>query len=89
MKFDPENYPVMRNGRARAIPFSEWLPPDWQDVTAMGNAGWPVEVYYSPAFNMVLDCSSGEPIELSKLDYWLKDVSETGTMRATQKTPKE
>ena len=88
MKFDPEKYPLMSNG-ARAIPFSEWLPPDFEDVVSMGNAGWPLEVYYSPLFNKIIETHSDERVDLSKLDYWLKYKSETGTMRATQTTAKE
>lgn len=86
MKFDPSQYPIINS--KRAIPFSEWLPPDFQDVHAVTVTGQKRNVYYSPAYNQIIVSSTGNPIPLILLEFWLKEVDETGTMQPTQTNAK-
>lgn len=86
MKFDPNQYPII-NGK-RAIPFSEWLPPDFKDVQAFTVGGVKRVVYYSPTYNKIIVTSTGNTIAAYKLQFWLKEVDETGTMQPTQTNAK-
>ncbi|QYU38191.1 hypothetical protein [Enterobacter phage Phc] len=78
LNFDETVYSLTWRGsvKFREIPFSDWLPPDHQDVICYGN-GKVFEAYFSPLSGLMVPSDSStahcafEPFEL---DYWLKEV---------------
>lgn len=59
------------------IPFSELLPPDYDDVIAWCKDMYK-KVYYSPAFDQVMEentiHSFDDEVQLIDGDYWLRPI---------------
>lgn len=76
LDFDPMRYEIIEmNGMTVAkILFSDWLPPDHEDVLCSLGGGWS-SMYFSPASGMMVPSDSeraGFAIKPSDLTFWLK-----------------
>lgn len=79
LDFQPEHYDLVhgQSGKKfRAIPISDWFPPDYVDVNAKTNDGRWVQIYYSPACGnlCMTDIDQKLAISAELIDYWLKEV---------------
>lgn len=80
LNFDPFQYAEVEgitDGDYRKIPFSDWLPPDFEDVLCSRGGGYKL-MYFSPATGMMVPAeteTAGEAIEPKDLDHWLKKVA--------------
>ena len=76
LNFDVSKYPTGSTSTATfsIIPFSDWLPPDFEDVPCIVNGVY-VSMYYSPASGMMVpaDIKCGLSARDPKtLTTWLK-----------------
>ena len=65
------------NEKFAVIPFSDWLPPDFEDVVTVG-PGFINKMYYSPSANMMVPSElgpAGVAISAKDLKYWLKALN--------------
>ena len=81
LNFNPYDYPELTDritdGDYRMIPFSDWLPPYFEDVYCCRGFGLKL-MYFSPSTGMMVPAESevaGEAMKPDDLDYWLKRVA--------------
>lgn len=79
LDFQPEHYDLVHwqsGTKFRAIPISDWFPPDYVDVNAKTKDGKWVQIYYSPACGnlCMTDLDQKLAISVDLIDYWLKEV---------------
>lgn len=77
LDFEPSNYPnILRGEREFAeIPFSDWFPPDYENVWCFSQGGSYCVLYYSPARNtMVSPLSDAFEYNPDDFKYWLKEL---------------
>ena len=79
LDFQPGHYDlvhVQSGAKFRAIPITDWFPPDYVDVNAKTKDGKWVQIYYSPACaNLCMtDLDQKLTISADLIDYWLKEV---------------
>lgn len=81
LSFNPLEYPEyaeqITDGDYRVIPFSDWLPPDFEDVLCSRGGGFKM-MYFSPATGMMVPSDTeyaGEAINPTELKEWLKKLS--------------
>ncbi|QGH76892.1 hypothetical protein [Escherichia phage BEK6] len=79
LDFQPEHYDLVygqSGNKFRAIPISDWFPPDYVDVNAKTKDGKWVQIYYSPACGKLCMTDLGQKLTISDdlIDYWLKEV---------------
>lgn len=79
LDFQPEHYDLVygKSGdKFRAIPISDWFPPDYVDVNAKTKEGKWVQIYHSPACGnlCMTDLAQKLTISADLIDYWLKEV---------------
>lgn len=80
LSFDPLDYPEyngrITDGDYRMIPFSDWLPPEFEDVLCSRGGAFKM-MYLSPLSVMMVpsetECAS-EAVEPSQLTIWLKKI---------------
>ena len=68
-------YPEAHNNseRYQVIPFSDWLPPDFETVPcSRGGAYMPM--WYSPIKNIMFFDDGGEGVKPSELATWLRKI---------------
>lgn len=80
LNFNPLQYPEysdqVTDGDYRKIPFSDWLPPDFEDVLCSRGAGLKA-MYFSPSTGMMVPAeteSAGAAMEPKDLEFWLKKL---------------
>lgn len=78
LNMDASKYPTCSNNSETyaIIPFSDWLPPDHEDVLCSRGGGYS-EMYYSPASGMMVpsDTENGHcAFEPKDLTNWLKKL---------------
>lgn len=78
LNMQSDKYPmVMIDGEAfREIPFSDWIPSDFEDVNCSRGGGLK-KMYFSPSTGMMVPSESenaSEAVEPSELKIWLKKV---------------
>lgn len=81
LNFDESEYGFIEVGKRklRKIPFSDWLPRDFEDVLCtIGDSDELKIGYYSPGSNaMFVELSGVETkFNVEKMGYWLKPVVE-------------
>lgn len=83
LNFNPAGYDDVKiivgdmAGNYKEIPFSDWLPPDFEDVWCARGGSYN-EMYYSPATGMMVPSDSENgfcAFEPSDLTTWLKKIS--------------
>lgn len=79
LNMDASKYPITcnANGKFAIIPFSDWLPPDFQDVPCSRGGGEKL-MYYSPSTGMMVPSDTedaGQALDSTELKYWLKKLS--------------
>ena len=79
LDFQPEYYDLVygQSGiKFRAIPITDWFPPDYLDVNAKTKEGKWVQIYHSPACGnlCMTDLVQKLIISADLIDYWLKEV---------------
>lgn len=79
LDFQPEHYDLVHGSsgkKFRAIPISDWFPPDYVDVNAKTKDGKWVQIYHSPACGnlCMTDLSQKLAISADLIDFWLKEV---------------
>ena len=79
LDFQPEHYDLVHGGsgkKFRAIPISDWFPPDYVDVNAKTKDGKWVQIYYSPACGnlCMTDLDQKLAISADLILFWLKEV---------------
>ena len=79
LDFQPEHYDLVHGqsgAKFRAIPISDWFPPDYVDVNAKTKGGKWVQIYHSPACGnlCMTDIDQKLTISADLIDYWLKEV---------------
>ena len=79
LDFQPEHYDLVHGksgAKFRAIPISDWFPPDYVDVNAKTKDGKWVQIYYSPACGnlCMTDRDQKLAIRADLIDYGLKEV---------------
>lgn len=79
LDFQPEHYDLVHGSsgtKFRAIPITDWFPPDYMDVNAKTKDGKWVQIYYSPACGnlCMTDLDQKLAISADLIDYWLKEV---------------
>ena len=79
LDFQPEHYDLVHGQsgtKFRAIPITDWFPPDYVDVNAKTKEGEWVQIYYSAACGnlCMTDLDQKLTISADLIDYWLKEV---------------
>lgn len=79
LDFQPEHYDlvhVQSGTKFRAIPITDWFPPDYVDVNAKTKDGKWVQIYYSPACGNLCMTDLDQKLTISDdlIDFWLKEV---------------
>ena len=79
LDFQPEHYDLVygqSGAKFRAIPITDWFPPDYVDVNAKTKDGKWVQIYHSPACGNLCMTDLGQKLIISAdlIDYWLKEV---------------
>ncbi|HBA6424232.1 TPA: hypothetical protein J2F85_003403 [Escherichia coli] len=79
LDFQPEHYDLVHGqsgAKFRAIPITDWFPPDYVDVNAKTKECKLVQIYYSPACGnlCMTDLEQKLTISADLIDYWLKEV---------------
>ena len=79
LDFHPGHYDLVHGqsgSKFRAIPITDWFPPDYVDVNAKTKDGKWVQIYYSPACGnlCMTDLDQKLTISADLIDYWLKEV---------------
>lgn len=79
LDFQPGHYDLVHGSsgnKFRAIPISDWFPPDYVDVNAKTKDGKWVQIYYSPACGNLCMTDMDQKLAISAdlLDFWLKEV---------------
>lgn len=79
LDFQPEHYDLVNGSggnKFRAIPITDWFPPDYVDVNAKTRDGKWVQIYYSPACGNLCMTDMDQKLAISAdlIDYWLKEV---------------
>lgn len=79
LDFQPEHYDLVHGqsgAKFRAIPITDWFPPDYVDVNAKTKEGKWVQIYYSAACGnlCMTDLDQKLTISADLIDYWLKEV---------------
>ena len=79
LDFQPGHYDLVHGqsgAKFRAIPITDWLPPDYVDVNAKTKEGKWVQIYYSAACGnlCMTDLDQKLTISADLIDYWLKEV---------------
>jgi hypothetical protein len=78
LNFDAGVYPTCSNNDETfaIIPFSDWLPSDFEDVPCSRGCGYRL-MYFSPSTGMMVPSESetaGEAVEPINLTTWLKKI---------------
>lgn len=77
LDFDPDKYPKVKRGDKTfaEIPFSDWFPPDYENVWCFDINGKASVLYYSPArYTMVSPLSDDFEYQVKAYKYWLKEL---------------
>ena len=79
LDFQPVHYDLVHGqsgAKFRAIPITDWFPPDYVDVNAKTKYGKWVQIYYSPACGNLCMSDLDQKLTISAdlIDYWLKEV---------------
>lgn len=82
LNIDPAKYEIVNiicgasAGQYRQIPFSDWFPPDFEDVYCSRGNGLKL-MYFSPSTVMMLPSDTewaGWPVKPSDLTFWLRPL---------------